>query len=340
MTDPTPSDEIARMLTGYWVSQAVYVAAELGIADQLADGPRTADELAEATRTHPRSLYRLLRALASLGLFIESDGHRFALAPTGECLQSGVQGSQRATALMMVGQFYEAWGGLLGSVRIGRPAFEAIHGRPFFEHLAANPEQCQVFDAAMTAFNDRKTRAMLETYDLSGVRVLADIGGGTGSTLISILRQYPGMRGVLFDLPGVAGRAETEVLAAGLNDRCLVKGGSFLEEVPGGADAYLLRHILHNWDDGWAVAILRNVRSAMGVEEGARLLVVERLIPPGNEPMFGKLTDLTMLVVHGGLERTEEEFRDLFATAGFTLTRVVPTSSDVSVIEGKPDEAA
>ena len=174
---------------------------------------------------------------------------------------------------------------------------------------------------------------MLEAYDFSGVGVLADIGGGNGSTLVSVLRRYPRMRGIVFDLPGVVERAGTEVQAAGFADRCRVVGGSFLESVPDGADAYLLRHILHNWDDERAVAILRNVRPAM--RAGARLLVVERVIPPGNEPMFGMLMDLTMLVVHGGRERTEEEFRSLFETAGFTLSRVVPTASDVSVIEGE-----
>jgi hypothetical protein len=196
--------------------------------------------------------------------------------------------------------------------------------------LAEDTEWAQVFDDAMTAFNDRKTVAMLEAYDFSGIRVLADIGGGNGSTLVSALRRYPEMRGILFDLPGVVERAE--VRESGLADRCRVIGGDFLEEVPGGADAYLLRHILHNWDDERAVAILANVRRAMG--EGAKLLVVERVIPPGNGPMFGKLMDLTMLVVHGGMERTEEEFHRLFEAAGFRLNRIIPTTSDVSVIEG------
>ena len=334
MPEPTPRDQMAQLLTGYWVSQAVYVAAELGLADRLVAGPKTAEELAEVTGTHAPSLYRLLRALASVGVFTESEDRWFSLTPLGECLRSDVPGSQRATARMIVGQFYAAWGDLLGSVRTGRPAFDARHGHSFFEHLATHPEQAMVFDDAMTAFNDRKTTAMLEAYDFSGVGVLADIGGGNGSTLVSVLRKYPEMRGIIFDLPGVIRRAETEVQTAGLSERCRVVGGSFLESVPPGAGAYLLRHILHNWDDEQAVAILRNVRRAMG--EAARLLVVERVIPPGNEPMFGKLMDLTMLVVHGGRERTEVEFRSVFQTAGFTLTRVVLTSSDVSVIEGEP----
>jgi hypothetical protein len=232
---------------------------------------------------------------------------------------------------MMVGQFYDAWGDLLGSLRTGKPAFEALHGRHFFEFLGENSDEARIFDDAMTAFNDRKTTAVLEAYNFSGVPVLADIGGGNGGNLVSTLHRDPEMRGILFDLPGVVGRAE--VRGSDLADRCRVIGGSFLDAVPGGADAYLLRHILHNWDDERAVAILRNVRGVMG--EGATLLVVERVIPPGNGPMFGKLMDLTMLVVHGGMERTEDEFRRLFEAAGFRLTRIVPMASDVSVIEGE-----
>jgi hypothetical protein len=331
MSEPSPQDQLARMITGHWVSQMVYVAARLGIADRLADGPKTADELAQATGTHPRSLYRLLRALASVGVFSEGDDHRFSLTSLAEPLRADVPGSQRSAVLMMVGQFYDAWGGLLGSVGSGRPAFETLHGRRFFEFLAEDGDEAQIFDDAMTALNDRKTTAMLEAYDFSGVSVLADIGGGNGDTLARTLQRYPRMRGILFDLPGVVGRARIQ--AAGVADRCQIVGGSFLEEVPGGADAYLLRHIVHNWDDERATTILRNVCRAM--VKGGRLLVVERVIAPGNEPMFGKLMDLTMLVIHGGQERTEGEFHRLFVAAGFRLTQIVPTATDVSVIEAE-----
>jgi hypothetical protein len=331
MTETSSPDQMARMMTGHWVSQAIYVAAKLGIADRLADGPQTAEELARATETHARSLYRVLRALASVGVFAEDAERRFSLTPMADLLRADVPGSQRAAVLMMVGQFYDAWGDLIGSVRSGRPAFETLHGQRFFEFLGENTDEARVFDDAMTALNDRKTRAVLEAYDLSDISVLADIGGGNGSNLLATLRRYPEMRGILFDLPGVVERAE--VREAGIADRCDVVGGSFLEAVPGGADAYLLRHILHNWDDARAAEILRNVRRAMS--EGAKLLVVERVIPTGNDPMFGKLMDLTMLVVHGGMERTEEEFRRLFEATGFRLIRIVPTTSDVRVIEGE-----
>ena len=238
-----------------------------------------------------------------------------------ELLRSDVPGSQRTTIQMMVGQFYEAWGGLIDSIRTGRPAFESIHGRSFFDHLAEHQDQAQIFDDAMTARNDRKTRAMLDVYDLTGVGVLADIGGGNGSTLVTVLKQYPEMRGILFDRPGVVERARAGIERAGLRDRCQIVGGSFLERVPGGADAYLLRHILHNWDDEHALAILERVHEAMG--DHAKLLIVDRIIPPGNEPMFGKIMDLNMLVMLGGVERTEDEFRDLFGLAGFRVSRIV-----------------
>lgn len=333
MTQSTPQDQLTRMITGYWISQLVYTAAELSLADLVAEHPRTADELATATQTHPGALYRLLRALASVGVFSEGEGGRFSLTPLAELLRTDVPGSQRAAVLMMVGQFYEAWGNVLGSVRSGRPAFELLHGQRFFEFLGEHPDQARIFDDAMTAFNDRKSRAVLDAYDFSSVSVLADIGGGNGENLAATLRRFPAMRGVLFDLPDVV--EEAVVSESGLEDRCQVIGGSFLESVPEGADAYLLRHIVHNWDDEHAVTILQNVRRT--IDDRGKLLVVERVIPPGNEPMFGKLTDMTMLVVHGGKERTDEEYRRLFESAGFRLTRVVTTALDVSVIEGVPE---
>jgi hypothetical protein len=328
------SEHLFHLITGYFASQAIYVAAQLGLADLLVEGPLRADDLAQATATHPRSLYRLLRALASLGVFAEDDDHRFALTPLAEPLRSDRPDSQRPAALMMGGEFFQTWGGLLESIRTGQPAFATLHGQPYFSYLAEHPDQARTFDAAMTALNDRKTLAMLDVYDFSGLRVLADIGGGNGSTLVRILGRHPTMQGLLFDLPGVIDRARVDVERAGMADRCRLVGGSFLETVPGRADVYLLRHIVHNWDDEHAIAILRNLRRA--IAPGAKLLVVERVIPPGNEPLFGKLMDLTMLVVHGGIERTDEEFRRLFEAAGLRLSRIVPTAVEVSLIEGEP----
>jgi hypothetical protein len=322
-----------RMLTGYWISQALYVAAKLGIADLLTPGPRSPEDLAQATKSHAPSLYRLLRALASVGVFAEDGQGRFSLTPLAECLRSDVPGSQRALAIMTGEEHYRAWGELLYSVQTGQAAFDKLYGMPVFDFLSRNPEQAKVFDAAMVGVHGRETAAMLDAYDFAGIATLADIGGGNGSLLTTVLKRHPAMRGILFDLPGVTERARGNLQAAGLADRCRVIGGNFFESAPAGADAYLMRHIIHDWDDEKATQILQNVHRVMGKE--GRLLVVEGVIPPGNEPSFGKLLDLTMLVIPGGKERTEEEYRQLFAAGGFHLTRVVPTKAEVSVVEGK-----
>lgn len=331
---PTPHQELARLMSGYWLSQAVYVAAKLGLADALHAGPRTAVDLARESGAHAPSLYRLLRALASIGIFAEDDDARFTLTPLAEPLRSDVPGSQRALAIMMGEEHYRAYGDLLGSVCTGQTAFDKIFGKPVFDYLAGEPVKAAIFDEAMTGIHGRETAAMLDSYDFSGVRLLADIGGGNGSTLAAVLERHPPMRGILFDLPGVVERAKERIEAAGLAARCQLVEGNFFESVPGSADAYLFRHILHDWNDEQALTILRNCRAR--VAETARLLVVETVIPPGNDFCFGKLLDLTMLVIPGGKERTEEEYRQLFATAGFRLARVVPTAADVSVIEGEP----
>ena len=238
MTQPTPQDQLTRMITGYWVSQMVYVAAKLGLADLLAGGPRTADELAQATGTHSRSLYRLLRALASVGVFTGNQDRRFAQTPLSECLRRDVPGSQRALAVMMGEEHYHAWGDLLASVHTGQTAFDRIYGKPIFDYLSERPEQAEVFDAAMTSINGRETQAVLDVYDLWGVNVLADVGGGNGSNLIGILGRYPEMKGLLFDLPHVVERADENLGRAGLTGRYEVIGGDFFGSIPVRADAY------------------------------------------------------------------------------------------------------
>jgi hypothetical protein len=230
-------------------------------------------------------------------------------------------------------EHYKAWGELLYSVKTGKIAFDKVYGMPVFEFLSQNIEQAKVFDAAMVGVHGRETEAMTDAYDFSGIGVLADIGGGNASLLITVLKRYPAIQGILYDLPGVAERARANLQAAGLADRCRIMGGNFFESVPAGADAYLMRHIIHDWDDEKAMTILRNVHQAIGKD--GRLLVVEGVIPPGNDPSFGKLLDLTMLTIPGGKERTAEEYRLLFRTGGFELTRTVPTKAEVSVIEGR-----
>ncbi len=332
MEEPSPASQIMRMLSAYWISQALSVAAKLGLADLVVSGPRSAEDLARATKTHAPSLYRLLRALASVGVFAD-DGHgRFALTPLAECLRSDLPGSQRALAITTGEEHYRAWGELHYSVQTGKTAFDKVYGMPVFDFLSGHPEQAKLFDAAMVGVHGRESAAMLDTYDFSDVSVLADVGGGNGSLLTAVLGKYPALRGILYDLPGVTERAKANIQAAGLSGRCQVKGGNFFEAVPGGADAYLMRHIIHDWDDERAIKILQNVHRAMSAD--GRLLVVEGIIPPGNDPSFTKLLDLTMLVVPGGKERTEDEYHELFRAGGFRLTRIVPTAAEVSVIEG------
>ena len=333
METASPQELMNRMLTGYWTTQALYVAAKLGIADLLTQGPRSADDLAQATNVHPPSLYRLLRALASMGVFAEDYTARFSLTPLAECLRSDAPGSQRALAIMCGEEHYQAWGELLYSVQTGKTSFDKLYGMPVFDFLSKNLDQAKTFDAAMVGVHGRETAAMTDAYDFSGIAVLADIGGGNGSLLTVVLKKYPEMRGILYDLPGVTERAKANLQSAGLFDRCQVIGGNFFEAVPGGADAYLMRHIIHDWEDEKAVTILRNVHQVM--RNDGRLLLVEGVIPPGNDPCFGKLLDLTMLTMPGGKERTEEEYRTLFKAGGFQLTRIVPTKAEVSVIEGR-----
>jgi SAM-dependent methyltransferase len=324
-----PHDQLAHLLSGYWYTQTIYVVAKLGLAELIQDRPRSVLELAQATGTNPKALYRLLRALASLGIFAEDQG-RFVLTPLAECL---LDPAMKALATVR-GEFqYRAWGELLSSVQTGNSAFEKVYGQPLFDYFAEHPETGKLFDQAMTGVHGRETEAMLEAYDFSGIKTLADIGGGNGSVITAILRRHPAMQGLLFDLAGVAARAKADIEAAGLGGRCGVAAGNFFEGVPPSADAYLLRHIIHDWDDDQSQTILRNCRRAMG--RGGKLLVVEGIVPPGNEPSVSKFFDLAMLVLPGGMERTEDEYRQLFEAAGLRLTRVVPTRTWVSVLEGE-----
>ena len=334
MSEPQPSQQLVQMIVGSWVSRAIYVAAKLQIANLLADGPQLVEQLAEAAGVAPRPLYRVLRALAGVGVFARDADGRFRLNPLAEPLRTGGPKSLRAFAVMIGEEQDRCWDDLFETVRTGAPAFDRLYGRSLFAYLSEHPEQAKVFDAAMSGFNGRATQAMLDTYDLSGVGTLADVGGGLGSNLALILGRYPAMRGLLFDQPHVVERARPVLESAGVSGRCTVKGGDFFKTAPGGADAYLLGHILHDWDDAKAGLILDNLRRAMPAE--ARLLAVENVLSDGDGSWFGKLLDLHMMVTAGGLERTEAEYRRLFAANGFRLTRVVPTAGDIYVIEGVP----
>jgi hypothetical protein len=326
--------QLTQMITGYWTSRAIYVAAKLRIADHLRDGPRTAEELAAEAGVAAGPLYRLLRALAGVGVFTRDADGRFRLNPLAEPLREGGPESLRALAVMVGEEQDRCWDDLLETVRTGEPVFERLYGRPVFDYLSEHPEQAQIFDSAMTGFSGRAMRAVLDAYDLSDVATLADVGGGLGTNLAAALGRYPALRGLLFDRPHVVERARPVLEAAGVAGRCAVAGGDFFEAVPRGADAYLLGHILHDWDDAQAGRILDSLRRAMPA--GAKLLLVEHVLPEGEGASFGKLLDLHMMVVLGGRERTEAEYRRLLAAHGLRLTRVVPTAGDVSVVEGRP----
>jgi hypothetical protein len=333
MADTPASQQLDQMIGGYWISQAIYAAAKFGIADLLKSGPKTVAALADATATNPDALYRLLRALASVGIFAEGDGRQFALTPLAELLQADCPGSKRALALMSGDEQFRSWGEIEYSIRTGKVAFDKVFGKPVFDYLADHPDKARIFDAAMVGIHGRESNAVSHAYDLSAIGVVADIGGGNGSQLTEILKQHPRLKGILFDQPHVIERARPSISAAGLSDRCQLVAGSFFETVPPGADAYILRHIIHDWDEEKCLTILRNCHRAMTL--AGKLLVIESVIPPGNEPFGGKFLDLVMLMIPGGKERTEAEYRSLFQKAGFDLSQIVPTATEISVLVGK-----
>jgi precorrin-6B methylase 2 len=331
---PTPAEAFRRLYLGFRVTQAVYAAAELGIADLLAGGPRSADELAAAAGAHAPSLYRVLRLLASEGVFAETDDGRFALTPMAEPGTSRRSGSARAHVLFTAGPaLWRSWGELLHSVRTGEPAFDRAHGVDLFRYLRDHAEEGLVFDQAMAALTAPATRAVAAAYDFSRVGTVVDVGGGNGALAIGLLEAHPHLRAVVFDQPAAAAGARAAIAAAGLADRCAVVGGDFFAAVPDGGDAYVVKYVLHDWDDERCAAILRACRRAMA--PGARLLVVELLVPPGNGASFAKSMDAAMLVV-GGRERTEAEYRGLLAAAGFELTGTIPAQGELHVIEATP----
>jgi SAM-dependent methyltransferase len=323
-----------RMIWGIHISRAIYVAAELGIADRLAAGPMGSAELAEATRTHEPSLYRVLRLLAALGVLAEGERRSFGLTVLGDRLRTDVPASMRSWAMLA-----EAAGGvrafepIVETVRTGAPGVDLVHGMGLFEFLASHPEHAASFDAAMSERTAAFAPGVAAGHDFSGLRTVVDVGGGTGALLAAILRAHGGLRGILMETPAVAAAAGPALEAAGVADRCEVVAGDFFARVPEGADRYLLANVLHDWDDDRAVAILAECRKAMA--SGGRVLIIERLIPDDPEQAVpALLSDLNMLIVTGGKERTNAEYGGLLARAGLVLHRVTPVGFPYGVIEG------
>jgi len=323
-----------QVALGYIVSAALNVALELGIADRLANGPRTAENLARDASVSEDGLYRVLRALASAGIFEEQAARTFALNTPARLLMRG-PASLRDLGLWMTDPFhFRVYAEMLHSVTTGQPAVEKVTGMPVFEYFARDTRLSTTFNNAMTSWSGPTIAAALKAYDFGGIRVLVDVAGGHGFVLASVLRHYPAMRGVLFDLEHVIAGAAPVAESAGVRDRVEMVSGDFFTSVPTG-DAYIMKNIIHDWDDERAGVILRNIRRAMTPETDGRVILLEAVIPPGNQPDFGKLIDLEMLLMPGGRERTADEFASLFERAGFRLARIVPTESPLSVIEAR-----
>jgi hypothetical protein len=328
---------LARMINGYWVTQMISTAARLDVAGALAEGPKTAGALAERCGAHPRSLYRLLRALASLGIFAETEDGRFTLTPLAELLRGDVPGSLRGLALYSGDprqHRYGSWGDLYETVRTGEPAFPRLTGMRPFAYLAANTDLAETFHAAMVSYTTESVGAVLEHYDFSPYPQIVDVGGGHGRLLAEILKTHARACGAVFDLPQVLDGARKLFEQEGLAGRASCVAGDFFEQVPPGANLYMLKSVLHDWDDEKAVAILKSCRRAMTGE--ARLLLVESVIPSGNAPGLGKLMDINMMVIHGGLERTHAEWAKLLEVSRFALEAVTMTDAAVDLVQARP----
>jgi hypothetical protein len=330
--DLPPADALRQLVNGYWLYRAVYVVAKLGVPDLLADGPKSAPELAVATQSDPKMLYRVLRLVASGGVLDEDDDRRFSLTPLGDALRSDVPNSRRGHIVLM-GEpiFWDAWGKLVEGVQSGTTPFTHAFGDEFFSYLRGHPEAAEIYNASMGDSARGRAEAVVAAYDFAGVGTVVDVAGGNGTLIATILAAHPAMRGILFDQPAVVALSGPTLQAAGATDRCQVMGGSFFEAVPDGGDVYTLSQIIHDWPDEHASKILASCQRAM--RPGARLLIIDQVIPPGNGPHQSKYGDVLMFVVHGAQERTAAEFEKLLDGAGFAFQRVIPTTSQWSIVE-------
>jgi hypothetical protein len=328
-----PVQQVLQVATGYIASSALYVAISLGIPDHLADGPQSAAELARATGANEDALRRVLRLLVSLGIFSEPAPGEFGLQPAGDLLRSDVPGSMRGIGVFLPDPMhFNIYANLMDSVMTGGTAAEATLGMPIFEYFAENPEYSKVFNDAMTSMSAPVAGAAIDAYDFSRFGLIVDVAGGHGEVLMSILNACPASCGVLAEVDHVVAGAKSRIAGAGLAERCDAVDCDFFKSVPEGGDAYVMKHIIHDWDDERAELILKNIAKAMGSKRGT-VVLLESVIPSGPEPDFGKFIDIEMLALPGGKERTAEEFRALFDRAGFELTNIVPTASPLAVIE-------
>jgi hypothetical protein len=330
---PPPEAQVAGILLSQIVPRLVHVMAVLKLADHLSSGPRSAEELAPLTGTHAPTLHRIMRSLAGVGFLTEDATHRFGLQPLGATLKSGTP--SHATALIIGGALCtRSLEELLHSAQTGKTSFEHVFGTPLFDWLGAHPDQALLFNHTMVGFHGAEPPAVAAAYDFSVFKTIADVGGSTGNLLATILSHYPGPRGILYDLPHVVAEAPAALKQRGVADRVRIEGGSFFDGVPAGADAIVMSHIIHDWNHEQCQTILSHCRRALPAD--GRLLLVEMVLPEGDVPHPGKLLDILMLTVPGGEERTPSQYSALLEPAGFTMTRVVPTASPVSIVEALP----
>jgi hypothetical protein len=337
MPDFPPPIAMLRFLGGFRIARIIYVVAELGIADLLVDGAKTITELAQATETHELSLYRVMRSLASVGIFAEDDEGKFQLTPPAEFLRGDTLGSLR-DAVKFLGQdwHWSTWGELPYSIKTGKPAFDHLYGQGLFEFYL-DPEMAKIASDSKVSISSRASNSLLANYDFSDTNTVVELGifAGAGSTIIPLLQANPQMQGILFDFASAIAAAKPAIEQAGLSDRCQLVAGECVKTVPSGGDTYVLMFVIHNWDDQQAVKILQNCRQ--GMTETSKLLLVEMIMPEGNEPFVGKLIDLeSLLTTPGGRERKENEYRDLLTKAGFEVARIIPTQTANSIIEAVP----
>ena len=329
---PSPDDSLrmTQLLFGFTTSQALYVTARLGVADALLDGPRGIEDLSDMTGADPDALYRVIRTLAQLGVFqTEADG-KIAITPLGATLAPKVPGSVHGISRYLMETHYQPFGELLHTARTGETAANYLYGMNFFDWIVPQPELLAVQNAAMASVSEGWRGPFLSSYQLPPGRVVADIGAADGSMLARLIAQAPGLRGIVFDLPAVIPAAEQVLAHYGVDDRVSIRAGSFFEEVPA-ADVYLMSMVLHDWDDASSVRILQTIADA--ALPGARLVVIECVVPPGDGPHFSKATDLIMLAMSGGKERTAAEYTDLLTAGGFTVDAIKETVTPFSAVE-------
>lgn len=334
LPSPDPLQHVLQLSTAYIGSAVLNAIVKLNIADSLASGPKTANELAAEAGVNPGALYRAMRLMASVGLFEEDYAHRFALTPLGEPLRSDAKNSMRDAIEWMCDPFhFRIYAETPHAIQTGETVDRRVLDKPFFEYLSQDRDEGAVFHRAMSSFTANMTPALLDAYDFSRIKTLVDVGGGHGSFLAAALQRNPALKGIVYDMPQVAAGANEILQRARVANRCSVQGGDFFESVPAGGDAYMLKLIIHDWADEPALKILSNCRKALESVNGGRLLIMDAVIAPGNEPHLMKFIDIEMLLLPGGVERTAKEFRELLGRAGFRLTQITPTQCPLSIVE-------